>query len=86
MFLLCSVKWIVYVFSADSVCSNPSVGPLQRIKISFLLLSIFADELMPTSKIITFLPVLPLGCEKKIYFYQIQFHIQNIYADQCQDV
>ena len=53
-----------YIFSADSVCSSPCVGPSPRIKISFFLLSIFVDELISTPKIITFLPVAPLTCEK----------------------
>ena len=65
--LLCKTE---YIFSANSACFNPCVGPLPRIKTSFLLLSIFVDELIPTPKIslkiskITFLPVPPLGCEK----------------------
>ena len=40
----------------------------QELKYIFSLLSVFADELIPTSKIITFLPVPPLGCEKILYF------------------
>ena len=36
--------------------SNPCVGPLPRTKMCFFLLSIFIDELISTSKIITFLP------------------------------
>ena len=64
MFLLFSVKLFKYIFSADSVCSNPCVGPLPRIKISFFLLSIFAHELISTPNITKFLPVPPLGCEK----------------------
>ena len=47
---------IEYIFSALSVCSNPCVDPLLRIKMSFFLLSIFDDELISTPKIITFLP------------------------------
>ena len=43
---------------------NACVGPLPRIKVSFFLLSNFVDELISTPKIITFLPVLPEGCEK----------------------
>ena len=42
-FLLCPMKLIEYVFSADSVCSNLCVRPLPRIKISFFLLSMFVD-------------------------------------------
>ena len=52
-------------FFADRVCFNLCVGPLPRIKLSFFLLSIFVDELISTPKIITFLPVTPLGWEKK---------------------
>ena len=48
-----------------NVCSNPCVGPLPRIKISYFLLSIFADEQrLSTPKIITFLSVPPPGCQK----------------------
>ena len=46
------------------VCSNPCVGPLPSIKISFFLFSIVVDEPISAPKIITFLPVPPLGCEK----------------------
>ena len=56
-----------YIFSADSVCSSPCVGPSPRIKISFFLLSIFVDELISAPKTITFLPVPPLWCEKNPY-------------------
>ena len=38
------------------VSSNPCVGPSPRAQISFFLLSIRTDELLPTPKIITFLP------------------------------
>ena len=48
------VKLIEYIFSAFSVCSNPCLGHFPRIKISFLLLSIFVDGLISTPKIITF--------------------------------
>ena len=64
IFLLFSVKLIEYNFSALSVCSNPCVGPFLKIKISFFLLSIFIDELISTSKIITFLPNPIPGDEK----------------------
>ena len=68
----------VNVFSADNECSpNPCVGPFQRIKMSFFLLSIFVDELISTSKIITYVPFPPLGCEK-IHVYHIQFNNQDI--------
>ena len=50
--------------SAHSVCYNPCVGPLPRIKISFFLLSISIDKLISTPKIILFLTVPPLKCEK----------------------
>ena len=45
--------------------SNPCVGPLPRIKMSFFLLSIFVDELISAPKIITFLPI-SLPIEKDI--------------------
>ena len=45
------------------VTSNPCAGPLPRIKISFLLLSIWADELISTPRMITFLSTLPSGKE-----------------------
>ena len=42
--------------------SNPCVGPLPRIKISFFLFLIFVEELISTPKMITFLPIsLPTG-------------------------
>ena len=63
-FLLLSVKLIEYIFSALSVSSYHCVRSLPRIKMSFFLLSIFIDELIFTLKIITFLTVPPLGCEK----------------------
>ena len=62
--LVFSVKLIKYIFSALSVCSNPCVGPFPRIKISFFLLSIFADEFISTPKIIRFL-LTPLPNEKR---------------------
>ena len=73
-FLLYSVKLTEYVYSALSVCSNPCVGPLPKIKISFFLLSSCTEELKSTGKIITFLPNPIPGNEK---LYQIQFHIQD---------
>ena len=54
--LLFSVKLIGYIFSADSVCSNPCVRPLPRTKISFSLLPIFVDRHISNPKITTFLP------------------------------
>ena len=63
--MLTLVKLIEYIFSADNEClPNPCVGHFPRIKISFFLLSILVDELISSSKIITFLLVPPLGCEK----------------------
>ena len=53
-------------FPADSVSSNPCVGLLPRIKIFFLLLSIFVGELIFTPKTFTFLPVPPLEWEKNL--------------------
>ena len=54
-FLLSSVKLIQCIFSAHSLCSNPCVVPLPKIKISFLLFSIFVEELISTPKITRFL-------------------------------
>ena len=61
-FFVFSVKLIECIFSALSICYNPCVGPLPRIKISFFLSSIFVEELISTPKIITFPSVPPLGC------------------------
>ena len=63
-FLLFSVKLIEHIFSADNVCSNLWVGTSPRIKKYFFLLSIFVDELLSISKIVTLLWALPLGCKK----------------------
>ena len=85
-FVLFSVKLIEYIhFSAVCACFNLFVGPFPRIKIYFFLLSICGDELISTPKTITFLPFPQLGCEK-ILFYQIQYHVQNIYTDQYLDI
>ena len=65
-FCICLVKLIEYIFSALSLSSNPCVGPLPRIKMSFFLLSIFVDQLISTPKIITFLPV-SLPIEKDVF-------------------
>ena len=55
---------IEYFFSAGSVVSsNPYVGPLPRINISFFLLSTYTEEFISTRKIITFLPN-PIAIEK----------------------
>ena len=40
------------------------VQDLPRIKMPFFLLSTIVDELISIPKIITFLPVPPIGCEK----------------------
>ena len=45
--------------------SNPPVGPLLRIKISFFLLSACREELLSTPNVITFLPNLLLPDNKK---------------------
>ena len=49
-----TVKLIEYIFSAVSGCSNPCVGPFPRIKMSFFLLTMRAEELISIPKIITF--------------------------------
>ena len=86
-FLLFPVKLIEYIFSAETVCSNPCVRPLSRIKIYFFLLLIFVDEPISTRKIIAFLSGPPLGEEGGggVHVYQVQFHIQNTYTYQYQD-
>ena len=79
-FLIFSVKLIKYIFSADSVWSNPCVGPLpQELKHNFLLLSILVDELISAPKIITFLPVLPLGCEKNPFLSNAIPYPEHLY-------
>ena len=40
--------------------SNLCIGPSARIKVSLLLLPIYKNELISTSQITTFLPMLPL--------------------------
>ena len=55
-FVFFLVKLIEYIFSAVTVCSNPFVGPLPRIKIYFFLLSRYGDKLIPTPNVIIFLP------------------------------
>ena len=59
---LSKIDWILF-FEVNVVSSNPWVGPSRRIKISFFLLSTCSDELIPTPKIIIFLPN-PLATEK----------------------
>ena len=46
------------IFFLQTVCCNPCVVPLPKIKIYFFLLSIFIDDLISTPKIITFLSTL----------------------------
>ena len=65
-FFVFLVKSIEYILSALSVCSNPCVGPLPRIEISFFILSTFADEPISTPRIFTFFLLLPVGCEKSL--------------------
>ena len=58
------VKLIGYFASdVNEVPPSPCVDPLQRMKISFPLLSICTDELKSFSKMLTFLPTLPSGKE-----------------------
>ena len=65
------------------VSSKPCIRPSSRIKISFLLLSIYTDELILTSKIMTFLPTLPSGNENSEKD-QIQYQNQSIHIDPDQ--
>ena len=83
-FLKCLVKLMEYNFSAANVCSNPCVGLLPRIKMSFFLLSINEDELISTPEIITFFPISsPI---EKNAFLSNPIHTQNIYTYQHQHV
>ena len=54
MFFFVTVKLIEYIFSAIRVLSNPCVGPLPRISMSYFLLSICVEELISAPKINTF--------------------------------
>ena len=57
-------KLIEYWASVDNVeSSNPCVGPISRIEVSFFLLSKCTDVLISTPKIMTFLPTLLSGNE-----------------------
>ena len=58
------VKLIEYWASGvNVVLFNPCVGPLPRIKIYFLLISICTDEIFSAPKIITVLLTPPSGNE-----------------------
>ena len=64
------------------VSSNPYVRPSPRTNISFFLLSIYDDELLPTLE-----PIFLLNQNlklKKMKKNQMRYHIQtkNIYPDQ----
>ena len=61
--LLCKINRIH--FGAVSVCSNPCVGPIPKIKTSFFLLSACTEELISTQKIMTFLPN-PIPANEKL--------------------
>ena len=52
-------------FALNVVLSNPCVAPRPGVKIFLFLLSICADELMSTLKIMAFLPQSKFGIEKK---------------------
>ena len=80
IFLLFSVKLVDYIFSADSVWSNPCVGPLPRIKISFFLLPVFVDELVSIPKITTFLPT-PLLTENSPFLSNQELYPKNLYPN-----
>ena len=58
-----SSKIEYFVSAVNVVSSKPCIAPLPRIKIFYLLLSISTDELILTSKIMTFLPMLKSGNE-----------------------
>ena len=58
------VKLIGYFASAVNMVSfNPCVDPSPRIKISFNLFSTCTDEVISTTKIMTFFPMVPSGNE-----------------------
>ena len=78
-FVIIFSKIIEHIFFADSVCSNPCVGPLPRIKIYSFLLSIFLNELISTPNIFTFLPVSPLGYSKKPWLSNLIPHQEFLY-------
>lgn len=81
----CLVKFREYSFSAsNALSSNPLVGSLPRIKISFFLLSICTEELIPTSSMITFYQTSRHLTMENIYVHQIQKHIQDIYIYEDQ--
>ena len=64
----CNLEKIIE-YSASAVIfgsSNLCVGPLPRTEISFLLLSIWTDELLSTPKITTFL------CRSKLWYEKIK--------------
>ena len=58
-----SSKIEYFVSAVNVVSSKPCIGPLPRITIFYPLLSISTDELILTSKIMTFLPSLTSGKE-----------------------
>ena len=59
------------------VSSYSCVGPFQRSRIFFFILSIYANELISTPKIMTFLSTLPSGNEN-LNPNWIQYHYQYI--------
>ena len=70
VFVIFSKSNWIHLFYRQCI-SNPCVETLPRIKISFLLLSIFVDELKSTATIINFLQVPPLGYEKNPFLLNL---------------
>ena len=50
-----------YILAAVKVCSNPCVGPIPKINMSFFLLSVCVEKLIPSSKINASSPYPPPG-------------------------
>ena len=61
------------------VLSNPCVGPSPRINIYFFLLTTCMEELISTPKIITFLPIPPLGNEKVPFLSNPMSYTEYLY-------
>ena len=62
-FFFVAVKLIKYIFSEVRVCYNACVGSIPKTNMSFFLLSMCAEKLIPTPKINTFWPNPPPGNE-----------------------
>ena len=63
--------------AVNIIYSNPYVKPLPRIKMSFFLSSICAEEPQSTPNIITFLPNSSQSDNETFYACQMKSHIRN---------